>query len=104
MLKILRDKVHEVLAANFSKLNGKEFQFLLPFLGDWDKCYEILTEFTSGREPYFDTCSSKDDTCPNAGIKMPPIPMQNSEFYGFSEYWYSMEEVLGMGKKHLLKF
>ena len=61
---------------------------------------EILTEFTNDREPYFKTCSSKDDTCPNAGMKMPPIPMQNSEFYGFSEFWYSMEEVLGMGKTH----
>merc|ERR1719219_1706110 len=69
--------------------------------GDWDKCYEILTEFTSGREPYFETCSSKDETCPNAGIKLPPIPMQNSEFYGFSEFWYSMEEVLGMGGPYL---
>ena len=69
-------------------------------LGDWDRCYGILTEFTNDREPYFKTCSSKDDTCPNAGMKMPPIPMQNSEFYGFSEFWYSMEEVLGMGKTH----
>ena len=26
---------------------------------------------------------------------MPPLPMENSEFYGFSEFWYSMEEAIG---------
>ena len=35
--------------------------------------------------------------CPNAGIKMPPLSMENSEFYGFSEFWYTMEDVVGMG-------
>ena len=66
--------------------------------GEWEKCYRILTEFTIGREPYFESCSSKDQGCPNPGMQMPPLPMKNSEFYGFSEFWYSMEEVLGMGK------
>lgn len=68
--------------------------------GDWEKCYEILTEFTKSREIYYKPCSSDDQSCPNSGIKMPPIPIENSEFYGFSEFWYTMEDVIGMGGKY----
>ena len=37
-------------------------------------------------------------------MQMPPLPMENSEFYGFSEFWYSMEEVLGMGKRSFTNY
>ena len=70
--------------------------------GEWDKCYAILTEFTKNREHYFKSCSADDLGCPDSGIKMPPMPMQNSEFYGFSEFWYTMEDVARMGGPYLL--
>jgi len=83
-----------------TKLTEEQLIFLYG-TGEWEKCYRILTEFTIGREPYFESCSSKDQGCPNPGMQMPPLPMENSEFYGFSEFWYSMEEVLGMGGPYL---
>ena len=33
----------------------------------------------------------------DAGIKMPPIPLENTDFYGFSEFWYTTEDIVHMG-------
>jgi len=65
--------------------------------GDWDKCYETMSQFVKSSEPYFLSCSSDDPGCPNAGIKMPPIPLEHTDFYGFSEFWYTTEDIVHMG-------
>jgi Golgi nucleoside diphosphatase len=31
------------------------------------------------------------------GVHQPPIVFRNSEFYGFSEFWYTMEDVFRIG-------
>ena len=33
----------------------------------------------------------------DAGIKMPPIPLEHTDFYGFSEFWYTTEDIVHMG-------
>ena len=58
-------------------------------IGDWDKCYKTMSQFVKSSEPYFSSCSSDDPGCPDAGIKMPPIPLEHTDFYGFSEFWYT---------------
>ena len=92
--------------------------------GDWDKCYETMSQFVKSSEPYFLSCSSDDPGCPSkqknnfflqffvysvclhffyffslsdAGIKMPPIPLEHTDFYGFSEFWYTTEDIVHMG-------
>ena len=65
--------------------------------GDWDKCYKTMSQFVKSSEPYFSSCSSDDPGCPDAGIKMPPIPLEHTDFYGFSEFWYTAEDVVHMG-------
>ena len=92
--------------------------------GDWDKCYETMSQFVKSSEPYFISCSSDDPGCPSkqkyknflhffvysvclhffyffslsdAGIKMPPIPLEHTDFYGFSEFWYTTEDIVHMG-------
>ena len=48
-----------------------------------------MSQFVKSSEPYFSSCSSDDPGCPDAGIKMPPIPLEHTDFYGFSEFWYT---------------
>ena len=33
--------------------------------GDWDKCYETMSQFVKSSEPYFLSCSSDDPGCPS---------------------------------------
>jgi ectonucleoside triphosphate diphosphohydrolase 4 len=33
--------------------------------------------------------------------QLPPVQFDNSEFYGFSEFWYTMDDVLGMGGQYM---
>jgi Golgi nucleoside diphosphatase len=33
------------------------------------------------------------------GVRRPMIDFHNSEFYGFSEFFYTMEDILKMGGK-----
>lgn len=66
--------------------------------GEWEKCYESLKPFASQRES-FSKCASS--SCPDAGIKVPSIQFESSEFFAFSEFWYSMEDVLRMGGPYM---
>jgi len=65
--------------------------------GDWDLCQASVKNFTHAAEPFV-ACT---ENCPDAGIRPPPIQFDNSEFYGFSEFWYSMDDVLGMGGQYM---
>ena len=52
-------------------------------VGDWETCCSLLTNFTKQR----DTTRPCRENCPDEGIRPPPIQFDNSEFYGFSEFW-----------------
>ena len=54
--------------------------------GEWETCYGQLENFTKESDR-FQSCT---ESCPDPGMRAPPIQFDNSEFYGFSEYWYSM--------------
>uniref|UniRef100_A0A646QD70 Ectonucleoside triphosphate diphosphohydrolase 4 n=1 Tax=Hemiscolopendra marginata TaxID=943146 RepID=A0A646QD70_9MYRI len=65
--------------------------FHLKGTGNFDKCREtlrlVLTNLTG---------------CPGSAcvLNQLPIDFSNSQFYGFSEFWYSMEDVLRIGGKY----
>jgi len=65
--------------------------------GDWELCYKQLSNFTRDKDQ-FAVCR---ENCPDTSIRPPPIQFDNSEFYGFSEFWYSMDDVLGMGGQYM---
>ena len=63
--------------------------------GDWQKCYETLTDFVNSGEVYFKPCDKLQ--CPDNGIKMPPVDLKEMEIYGFSEFWYTTQDIFQMG-------
>jgi len=65
--------------------------------GDWETCYAQLQNFTVTADRFL-LCR---ENCPDPGMRPPPIQFDNSEFYGFSEFWYSMDDVLGMGGQYM---
>ncbi|NP_001088548.1 ectonucleoside triphosphate diphosphohydrolase 4 L homeolog [Xenopus laevis] len=56
--------------------------------GDFQLCRQIIQPLMN--------LSNETQTTLN-GIYQPPVPYQNSEFYGFSEFYYCTEDVLRMG-------
>lgn len=59
--------------------------------GDYDKCQERLKPLLNLTVP------CEKEPCSFNGIFQPDVRFNNSEFYGFSEYWYCMEDVLRIG-------
>ncbi|XP_053165776.1 ectonucleoside triphosphate diphosphohydrolase 7 [Hemicordylus capensis] len=58
-------------------------------LGDWQACAEQVRPLLAG-----DNSTSQDSL---SNIYQAPINFANSEFYGFSEFYYSTEDVLRLG-------
>lgn len=56
--------------------------------GDFDRCHLLLQPFLNRTN---DTNTSLN------GVYQPPIDFTNSQFYGFSEFYYCTEDVLRMG-------
>ncbi|KAM4578439.1 ectonucleoside triphosphate diphosphohydrolase 4 isoform 2-T2 [Fundulus diaphanus] len=56
--------------------------------GDFDECRQILQPFLNRTDESQTSLS---------GVYQPPIDYSNSQFYGFSEFYYCMEDVLRMG-------
>lgn len=79
------------------KLFGPATKIYLIGTGDWNECYIELSQFIRSRETFLKSCSPGEKTCPDAGIQRPPIDFDTSEFYAFSEFWYTAEDVLRMG-------
>ncbi|XP_038071120.1 ectonucleoside triphosphate diphosphohydrolase 4-like isoform X1 [Patiria miniata] len=59
--------------------------------GDYKQCQSSLVPLMNLTVP----CPKQP--CSFNGVFQPEIEFRNSEFYGFSEYWYCMEDVLRMG-------
>ena len=56
--------------------------------GDFDQCRQILQPFLN---------RTNDTQTSLSGIYQPAIDYSNSQFYGFSEFYYCTEDVLRMG-------
>lgn len=62
-------------------------------------CRENLKEYARSGDK-FSKCEASSD-CPAAGINVPAIEFERSAFYAFSEFWYSMEDVLRIGGPYI---
>jgi ectonucleoside triphosphate diphosphohydrolase 4 len=70
--------------------NGTEFLRL--GTGDWDSC---VSEIVSILKQAGD-CSGALK-CFFDGVEAPPVDLSSIDLFGFSEYWYSMHDVLALG-------
>ena len=59
--------------------------------GDFDACLASVQPLLNLTVP------CHNPPCSFNGVFQPQIDFSNSEFYGFSEYWYCMEDILRMG-------
>ncbi|XP_028266629.1 ectonucleoside triphosphate diphosphohydrolase 7-like [Parambassis ranga] len=59
-------------------------------LGDWSRCQKAVRPFLG----------LHNGTMSPGGIYQAPINFSNSEFYGFSEFYYCMEDVLRIGGQY----
>lgn len=62
-------------------------------LGDFHACRRALTALLKENS----TGCSQDSGCQQPSFKRPPVSYDSLPFYGTSEFWYSMRDVLGMG-------
>lgn len=58
--------------------------------GDWSRCREAVRPFLG----------LHNGTMSPGGVYQAPINFSNSEFYGFSEFYYCMEDVLRLGGQY----
>ena len=82
----------------------KEAVFYTVGIGAWEECFDTMKSFTLQGEPYFKACgeeageSTQEGHCADNGVNLPSVlHLNEKEFYGFSEFWYTMEDILGLG-------
>lgn len=68
--------------------NGETYEFIGK--GDYEACKTAVEPLMNLTVP----CSKKP--CSLNGVYQPRMDL-SSEFYGFSEFWYSAEDVFGIG-------
>lgn len=71
---------------------GKKYNFL--GTGEYIKCKELILPLLNRTRP----CPKKP--CSFNAVYQPRIDYETVEFYGFSEYWYSMHDVLRIGGQY----
>uniref|UniRef100_A0AC34QC15 Apyrase n=1 Tax=Panagrolaimus sp. JU765 TaxID=591449 RepID=A0AC34QC15_9BILA len=83
------------LPINLMKLvtNDDGTQFLRKGTGEWDTCVRSIAKILTDEPP---KCPPLKQ-CYFGGVVAPPVQLSTIELYGFSEYWYSVEDVLALG-------
>lgn len=71
---------------------GKPYSFL--GTGEYLKCQQLIIPLLNLTKP----CPKKP--CSFNAVYQPRIDYEKVEFYGFSEYWYSMHDVLRIGGQY----
>ena len=102
--KLSSDEMILFLKKNLT-LSSKEVSFYTIGTGAWTDCYDTIKDFTRESEPFLKECKLEKEVsgnCADNGIHLPSVlHLEQKEFYGFSEFWYSMEDVLDLGGKFI---
>ncbi|VDN52654.1 unnamed protein product, partial [Dracunculus medinensis] len=62
--------------------------------GSWDDCFDHLVKLLAEQNQKVE-CVKRN--CLLGMVRAPNLSLSNTELYGFSEYWFSMEDVLSLG-------
>ena len=102
--KLSSDEMISFLKENLT-LSSEEVILHTIGTGAWTDCYDSIRDFTKESEPYLKECILEKEgsgNCADNGIHLPSVlHLEQKEFYGFSEFWYSMEDVLDLGGKFI---
>uniref|UniRef100_A0A7E4V048 Nucleoside phosphatase GDA1/CD39 n=1 Tax=Panagrellus redivivus TaxID=6233 RepID=A0A7E4V048_PANRE len=84
------------LPVNLMRLvtNEDGTQYVRKGTGEWDTCVRNIAKILTEESP---KCPNTAANCFFGGIASPPLRLSEIELYGFSEYWYSVEDVLALG-------
>lgn len=83
--------------------NNKNYELVIEGAGNFDVCRTKLLEFLDPKREVLAKCgtnSSSSVACPLKQLQETRISFSDSEFYGFSELWYTLEDVLRQGGQY----
>uniref|UniRef100_A0A915PL34 Integrator complex subunit 14 C-terminal domain-containing protein n=1 Tax=Setaria digitata TaxID=48799 RepID=A0A915PL34_9BILA len=72
-------------------------QFSRKGIGDWDLCVKNLTTLLTAS---VENAKCYTQKCFFGLVRSPSISLSEVELYGFSEYWFSLEDVLSLGGRY----
>ena len=81
---------------NITDHNGNKYHVTLVGSGDFGDCEAKVNRLLDPSNERHLNCSNEAN-CPLTVLNRLRVPFTNSEFFGFSEFWYSMEDILRIG-------
>lgn len=93
------DASENITSFNKSKSNNSSIDYIiLKGTGEFQNCEFKLKKILNPKMEESKNCYSNVNlTCPLTKLRDTNTPFAESEFYGFSELWYTMNDVLGLG-------
>ncbi|KAK6024211.1 GDA1/CD39 family protein, partial [Ostertagia ostertagi] len=90
----------ECMPVNLQKVINRSdgSMFVRKGIGDWEGCVKRLSSLLT--RPYVHPKSLCKPNCFLGNVAAPMVSLSSMALYGFSEYWYSLEEVLSLGGRY----
>ncbi|KAI1277974.1 Ectonucleoside triphosphate diphosphohydrolase 7 [Halotydeus destructor] len=85
-----------------SSVNNQTYELETKGAGNYDVCRTKLLEILDPKREVDQKCSSgnSSNSCPLRQLQKTRVSFSDSEFYGFSELWYTLNDVLGLGGQY----
>jgi len=80
--------------------NNQNYELVIEGAGNFDVCRTKLLEFLDPKREVLAKCGSNSTSCPLKQLQETSISFKDTEFYGFSELWYTLEDVLRLGGQY----
>lgn len=86
---------------NITLASGELYELTVEGAGNFDVCKTKLLEFLDPKREADSKCSiNSSSSCPLKQLLDTRVSFTESEFYGFSELWYTLEDVLRLGGQY----